>query len=229
MRFSGLPAQLLNGFRAIKVIELPLTTQPHGIQTDTPEQVAARNGEEPVKVMVGIRALTPGERESVLAAAYARAVSKGASGEVEASAAYAHAMSIYVTAAACIDPDSDHTKPLLFFGDTLEQAAETIRSSPLMTDDIVLYLREQQESWQDRIHPQALTVKDSDLYELAEKAAKSADFLEFLRPGMLVQFTHTLAGLLMSSLAESSGSITTSTPDTASSNEKPKKKPQKSK
>jgi hypothetical protein len=229
MRFNSLPEHLLTGFRALKIIELPLTTQPHGIQADTPEQVAARDGKEPVKVMVGLRALTPGERSEVLSAAYAYAISRGATGDIENSAVYQQSLAVYTAAMACVDHDSDRRAPILFFGDTLEQAADTIRRSPLMTDDTVVYLRERQEAFQDEVNPQALTVKDSELFELAQQAAKSADFLHYFRPAMLIRFTQTLAVLLLNSLEGNSGDTTASTVDGENSKTKPLKKTQKDK
>jgi hypothetical protein len=200
MRFSGLPAHLTEGYRALKIIELPLTTQPHGIQVDTPEQVAAREGTEPVKVFVGLRALTPGERSEVLSAAYAHAVSKGATGDVEKSAVYAHSLAIYTVAFSVVDSDSDRRRPFLFFGDTLEQAADTIRKSPLMTDDIVLYLRERCEAWADEVNPQALTIKDAELYDVLKKGLESPDFYFACRPGLLVSLLRSTTTLLLTSL-----------------------------
>jgi hypothetical protein len=207
MRFSQLPAHITQGFRALKVIELPLASQPHGLQPDTPEQIEARGDSEIVKPMVGLRALTPEERSDVLAAAFARAVSKGATGDVEKSAVYNQALAVYTVAQACVDPDSDRCKPFLFFGDNLESAADTIRKSVLMTDDIVLYLRERQECWQDEVHPQALTIRDTELYEIAKAAADDADFLFRMRPGMLINYALTL-GALCVSLAEASNTDT---------------------
>jgi hypothetical protein len=228
MRFSELPAHLTSGFRAIKIVELPLTSQPHGIQADTPEQVEARGGEELVKVMVGLRALTPGERGEVLSAAYAHAVSKGAAGEVEKSAVYQQSLAVYTVAMACVDSSSDRRRPVLFFGDTLEQAADTIRRSPLMTDDTVLYLRERQEAFQAEVDPQIGTIKDSELYDIAKKSVEDEDFLFFMRPGTLVSFTRCMAALLLSSLEanciDSYASITSG----EKSNEKPARTPRKS-
>lgn len=225
MRFSELPAHFTQGFRAIKLIELPLANQSHGIQVDTPEQIAARDGNEPIRVMVGLRALTPGERGDVLSAAYARAISKGATGEVESSAIYNQQLAVYTVAAATIDPDSDRRQPLFFFGESLESAADTIRSSPLMTDDILIYLRERQEAWQSEVNPQALTVKDNELYDITKRAAVDSDFLWCMVPGMLVKYTHSLAVLLLSSLEDSSGNTTTLTADGENSKVTPPKKP----
>lgn len=228
MRFSGIPAHMTEGFRALKIIELPLTVQPHGIQVDKPEQVEARAGHEPVKVMIGLRALTPGERELVLSAARARAISSGVSGEdIERSAVYNQALALYTVAAATVDPESDRRTPLLFFGDTLEQAAETIRTSPLMTDDIVLYLRERQECFQDEINPQALTVRDSELYDIAKKAAEDGDFLHFMRPALLISLSRTLAITLLASVGDNCGITIASPTNGENSNEKPPKTPRK--
>lgn len=209
MRYSDMPAHLTQGFRALKVIELPLATQPHGIQKDTPEQVEAR-GDSPVeKIMVGIRALNPEERSEVLSLAYSRAVSKGATGDVEKSAAYQLELAVATVGIAAVDPSSDRRRPILFFGDTLAEAVETIRKSPLMTDDIVLYLRERQEAFQDEVSPQALTVRDNELYDIAKKAVDDEDFLHFFRPGLLVKFSRTMAALVLSSLEGSYGDSST--------------------
>jgi len=211
MRFNQLPASITQGFRALKIIELPLASQPHGLQPDTPEQREARGDNETVKPMVGLRALTPEERSDVLSAAYARAVSKGATGKVEESAVYNQALAVYTVAQACVDPDSDRCKPFLFFGDNLEQAADTIRRSSLMTDDIVLYLRERQECWQDEVHPQALTIRDDELYQTAKSAADDADFLSRFRLGTLVNYALTLGALCVSLVEGSNGDTTVST------------------
>lgn len=213
MRFSQLPASITQGFRALKIIELPIASQPHGMQPDTPEQKAARGDNEIVRPMVGLRALTPGERSDVLSAAFAYAISKNASGKVEESAVYNQALAVYTVAQACVDPDSDRCKPFLFFGDNLEHAADTIRNSPLMTDDIVLYLRERQECWQDEVHPQALTIRDNELYEIAKKAADDADFLFRMRLGTLVNYALTLGALCVSLAEDSSGNTSASNSD----------------
>lgn len=218
MRFNQLPPSLTSGTRALKVIELPLASQPHGIQPDTPEQAEARS--ETVKVMVGLRALTPEERGDILSASFARASSRGATGEIEKSAVYNQALAVYTVAMACVDPDADRCKPILFFGDGLESAADTIRKSPLMTDDIVLYLRERQEAWQDEINPQALTVRDNELYDSAKRAVEDADFLWLMRPGLLVSFARTMAALSLSLLEGNSGDTTTSLESGIDSKEK---------
>jgi hypothetical protein len=230
MRFNSLPEHLLTGFRALKIIELPLTTQPHGIQADTPEQVTARDGGEPVKIMVGLRALTPEERGDVLAAAYARSVSKGAAGDnVEQSAMYQQNLAVYTVAAATMDPDSDRCKPCLFFGENLEHAADTIRKSPLMTDDIVIYLRERQEAFQDEVHPQRLTVKDGELYDLARRAAEDSDFFLSLRPFTRLSLLRFMAQMLLVSLEANFTDISASETDGENSKTKPLKRQSKSK
>jgi hypothetical protein len=226
MRFTQLPASLTAGTRALKVIELPLASQPHGIQPDTPEQVEARS--ETVRVLVGLRALTPEERGDVLSAAYARATVKGAAGDIEKSAVYNQALAVYTVAMACVDPDADRCKPILFFGDSLESAADTIRKSPLMTDDIVLYLRERQEAWQDEINPQALTIGDNELYDVAKKATEDADFLWRMRPGFLVKFANTMAALSLSLLEGSFGDTTTSSDAGISTSKKQSSEPKAS-
>lgn len=215
MRFS----QIAEGFQAFKVIDLPIANQPHGLRSDTPEQSAAREGAPVAQYRVGLRALTPGQREEVLCAAKDRAASRGVASDLHKNPIFDQALAVYTVAMACVDPDSDRGKPVLFFGDSLDGAAETIRSSPLMTDDIVYYLRERQEAWQDEINPQALTIKDSELYTTTQKAVEDADFLWQLRPGTLVSYTHSLACLCLSLLEANS---TTSSDSASVSTEKSK-------
>lgn len=212
------------GTRAVKVIDLPLANVPFGVQKDTQEQARERelNPEAYKMPRVGLRALLPFEREKVLELAETRV--KGGGTADESNPRYRHALAIYTVAAACVDPDTVPGKDAeLFFGNTIEEAAESIRKSPHITDDIVFYLREMQEVWQDQINPQALTIGDNELWDVAQKAAESADFLHSFRPGLLANLAHILAALLMNSLADKLPSTpalsSDSTPNTSGDND----------
>jgi hypothetical protein len=196
------------------VIDLPLANVPYGVQVGTPEQTRERerNPEAYPRLKVGVRALLPFEREKVLELAGARAKAKGGTAE-EANPLYRHAMAIYTVAVACVDPETLSGDAPLFFGDTIEEAAEKLRTSRHITDDIVLFLREQQEIWQDQINPQALTIADNELWSVAQKAAESEDFLHYFRPGMLARLAHLLAGLLLNAHEDK---LPSSAPATAS-------------
>lgn len=194
-RFS----EIQQGTRAIKVIDLPLANVPHGLQLGTPEQARERdlNPTAYPTVKVGVRALLPCERELVLELASARTKSKG--GEVsETNPIYNHALAVYTVAAAYVDPDTAPGQDAkLYFGDSLEEAAQAIRKSRHLTDDIVFYLRQRQESWQAEISPQALTLAEDKVFDAAKQAVDDKDFLELMAPGLLVNFTHILAAQLL--------------------------------
>lgn len=202
-RFS----ELEEGTRAVKVIDLPLANVPHGIQPGTHEQASARelNPQAYRTLRVGLRALLPFERERVLELAAARAKSKGGIAD-EKDPVYRHALAVYTVAAACVDPDAaPGTDAPLFFAPkgqdyNIEGAAEKIRNSRHMTDDIVIYLRERQEAWQDEINPQALTLADNELWEVTKKAVESDDFLFSLRPGLLVRLANIMAAQVVTLL-----------------------------
>lgn len=194
-RFS----EIQQGTRAIKVIDLPLANVPHGLQPGTPEQARERelNPTAYPTVRVGVRALLPLEREHVLQLTVARTKDKG--GEVsESNPIYNHELAIYTVAASYVDPDTPHGQDApLYFGDTIEQAAQALRTSKHMTDDIVFYLRQRQESWQAEISPQALTLAEDKVFDAAKQAVDDKDFLELMAPGLLVNFTHILAAQLL--------------------------------
>ncbi len=206
-RFS----EIQQGTRAIKVIDLPLANVPHGLQAGTPEQARERelNPTAYPTVKVGVRALLPLERELVLELAAARTKDKG--GEVSsANPIYNHALAIYTVAASYVDPDTPPGKDAqLYFGDTIEQAAQVLRTSKHMTDDIVFYLRQRQEMWQDEINPQALTLGADKMFDATRQAVESDDFLSLMRPGLLVSFTRTLAAQLLILLQDRLASTTT--------------------
>lgn len=210
------------GTRAIKVIDLPLANVPGALQSDTPEQSRERelNPKAYDAPKVGIRALLPSEREHVLELASKRAKLKGGEAK-EGDPLFDHALAIFTSAAACVDPETPPGKdaPLYFAPKndpfSVEAAAETLRRSRHMTDDIVYFLREQQEVWQDQISPQALTVAEDKVFESVREVAKDADFLLRMRPAMRLHFTRLMASLLLDSLERRFTSSTSETPPTS--------------
>lgn len=191
-----------------KLVELPLVNKSHGIQQGTPEQAAQWEADgKPESPVLGIRALGP--EEDLFTHEWAAAYSKehGVAEYDERNPVCLLAHRHYTLAMACVDPESDPRRPLLFFGDNPEEAAETLRKDPkhAITPDIVDYLYEQYEVWKDKVNPQALSLGDMSLSAAAEKAAENADFLTYFRPGALVTFTACMAVQYTSLLAERSG------------------------
>jgi hypothetical protein len=210
--------EIEQGTRAVKVIELPLANVPHGIQSGTPEQQRERELRPNAykKREVGIRALLPCEREKILELASARAIAKGGKAE-EGNPLFNHALALYTVAGSYVVPDAPAgTDPDLYFGDTIEKAAEKLRSWVHMTDDIVLYLRQCQEEWQTQISPQALSIGENELFDVTKKAAEDESFLAFMRPGMLAHFAHILAAQLLLLLDSKLSDTSTSSVSTTS-------------
>lgn len=211
---------------AWKELELPLANVPHGLQKGTPEQRAQweKDG-KPKPLRVGIRALSP--EEDLLAHEYASAYSAkhGVDEFVETNPICVLALQHYTLAMACVDPASDPYRPLLFFGDSVEEAADNLRCDPkhCITPDTVAYLYERYQVWRDQINPQALSLGDLSLHAAAEKAADDADFLLALRPGALLTFTATLAVQHVTLAAKISGASTTSKSGTIATSAKPRK------
>ena len=224
MRYSSdkIPA---SGWAFERVV-VPLANLPHGLQQGTDEQRAqAFRDSVSTAPVCGIRALTDGEEDTChrLAEAYAR--SQGVEKYDDVHPICVKALRVYQLATACVDPDSDPRAPLLFFGDTIEEAAETLRNDPKrnITGDTVAYLHERFEMWRDKVNPQANTLQDFRLAEAAEKAADDADFLAYMRPGLRLKFTHTLAALLVASPAWNSISSTLSSTEPSNSGASPQK------
>jgi hypothetical protein len=230
-RFS----QLALGTAAIKSVEFPRINVPYGVQRDSAEQKLARERDgtaEAKPVMVGLRALLPEEDDEVDRLAELYSKSKGVEKYDDVHPICVKARMVYTLALACVDPESDPCRPLPFFcdepyvadNDTIEKRAAMIRG-PGMTPDIIVFLHEHWLVWQDQINPQALTVADSELAELARKAAESGDFLLTLRPGLRLRLLHFMAALAVVALEVSgmSGGLTTSL--TSNPSPKPVRKP----
>lgn len=211
---------------AIERVVVPLANLPHGLQKGTDEQRAqAQRDSVSTAPVCGIRALMDGEEDAChrLAEAYSR--SQGVEKYDDVHPICVKALRVYTLATACVDPDTDPRAPLLFFGDTIEEAAEVLRNDPKknITADTVAYLFERYEMWRDKINPQANTLQDYELQLAAEKAADDADFLAYMRPGLRLKFTHTLAALLVASpgwISIASGLSSTAPTSSASSPQK---------
>lgn len=200
MRYGDVP---VSGW-AIERVTVPLANLPHGLQDGTEEQraQAATDGLKSAPTC-GIRVLLDGEEDNCHRLAEAYSKQQGVEQYDDVHPICVKALRVYLLATACIDPDGDPCAPLLFFGDTVEQAAEVLRNDPKrnITADTVAYLFERYEIWKDKINPQANTLHDFRLAEAAEKTADNADFLVSMRPGLRLKFTHTLAALLVASPA----------------------------
>jgi hypothetical protein len=214
-----------SGF-AWKRVEVPLANVPHGIQKGTPEQRAQWEKDGcPKPQICGIRYLLPDENMEVDARAAELAATKGVKEYTDTHPICVESRMICTLAMACVDPDSDPHKPVLFFGDTVEEAIDTLRrdKNRAITPDTIVYLHERYEMWRDKINPQANTIADYELQEIAKKSADDADFLANLRPGMRLRFTATLAALALPFLDQIFGSSSTLKSPSKTPSPKPRK------
>lgn len=220
MRLSDIP----KGFRAIKRVALPLVNVPSQFSADVPElneqrardcadAVAAGEPVIPDEVMVGLRVLTVDEMVTVYEKAGEFARKHGVTEPNESNPIYNVGVSIYVSALACCDVDSDPKDPMPFFGKRgdIESAALELLSSPHIGRDGIAYLAEQQELWQDMANPRANRIPPQKHYETIVQLADSdvnralKGFLA-LRPGMLFHLMRSMAVQLLSLLNQKSSS-----------------------
>lgn len=209
MKLSDIAA----GTRAIRRVPLSLVNVSSPLVPE-PQELAAQRAIDvseglPREIEVGLRVLTGAETADVFSRARAYCLRNGLTEPKESEPLYNLAVSVYKLALSCVDPDSDPKVPTLFFADdgrNVEQAAETIFTSPHVGRDGIAYLDEQQELWQDQCNPQALKVSSDQLFVMVEEVARDADFLRSLRPGLRVILAHFMANLLTNSPADKSHS-----------------------
>jgi hypothetical protein len=227
MRYSELSE---SGY-AIKRVTLPIANIPHGVQGGTDEQRAQWEADgKPTAPTLGMRILSPGEDIEVDHLAELSAKKQGVEKYDDVHPICVKERMVYTLATACVDPDTGSRAPLLFFGDTVEQAAATLRNDPkhVLTFDTVVYLHEIYEIWRDKINPQAGSIADYNLAEIHKKAAEDADFLAYLRPGMRLSYTHILAVQHLALLELTSTDTAFSRPAPTEKAKEPAKEPAKS-
>lgn len=212
-----------DGTRAIKKVVLPAVNSPGRQQVDQPELAAqrARDGNPGrTEFVIGLRVTTPGEQEliAVRANEYAAERKIDPAFRNERNPVYSLGYSLNLLAVTCVDPDGDPKNPRSFWGDTIDEAIDTIRHCEHMSRDSLLYLAEQQDSWQDAVSPQAKTLSPDQLFALMEEVATSPDASPFLdlRPGMQWQLLRFINGLYLNLLTASSPSVSSSSEEPSS-------------
>jgi len=154
-----------------------------------------------------LRALNEEEYGDVLSAALAYAKGKGLSAPEDGDALYERGKMIHTLALACLDRESSKDAPRPFF----DGGAEQIRKSEIMTPEVIAYLYERQQLWQDEISPLKSDLKPEQFLAAAVETAKgNMAFFVNSRPGIRWSFTRTLASLYVASLANSSPSSSSS-------------------
>lgn len=192
-RFSQF-TNILKGTRAIKRVTCPVVNVSANATADSPEA--------PLQFECGVRVLTGAEHEDVYAKALARTKRLGGE-DRDDSHLYNLSLQVYTIASAYVDPDSDPESPKLYFGDNIEDAAEKILKSELLSRDTLAYLAEVQESWQEQCNPQTAPSRD-EMLRCIEEGAKDASFFLLLRPGARQICMLTMAQMLVDLLKDKS-------------------------
>jgi hypothetical protein len=225
-------SQLLKGKRAVHKVRFPICNFRCPILPDLPELAEQREadrkawqaehgGEEPLRedeIEVGLRVLTGLELGEILREARADAIKAGVEDPKEGNTIYDLAVQVHTLAAACVDPDAPEEP---FFDGGVQQ----IRESEHLGRDGIMYLAEQQETWQDLCSPQALRLDGAELHSMIEELAGPESFSFFcqLRPGMRWTLLHSMASLLLISQTDKSNSSLPSEPSSTKSVPPPKR------
>lgn len=163
---------------------------------------------------LAMRALREDEYDDVLANARAFAKKRGESAE-DGDDLYERGKMLHTLAIACLDADSPEDVPALFFDGGVDQIA----SSEIMCPEVIAYLYERQQLWQDEVNPLLKALQPNEFFAAAVAVAGgNMAFFVGMRPGMRWSFTRTLASQLLSSLANSSSSTPSSEPQTTTKN-----------
>jgi hypothetical protein len=175
--------QIAKGKRARRALEFPLL----GGTTD---------GEPPL-LKVDVVVLTALEEAAVLAKARAFAKERGVDEPKDGNPIYDLGQWIHTLAVACVDSESPEDAPRPFF----EGGAEQILASELLGRDVIAYLYEHQQSWQDEVSPRARKIGAAELVAHVVEVAASEDPSPFLRlvPALRWSLHRSMAVALLTS------------------------------
>lgn len=170
------------------------------------------SGWEGPTVDVDVRVLTPGEDEEVLRRAHAEAKTGGVEHPAEGEPIYDRAIVVNTVALALVDHESPETAPAPFFA-----SADEIRASTLMSTEVLLYLMEQQELWQDERSPRIKDFTPAEfLATLVGVAGGNAGFFVGQRPGTQWLFMRTTCERYLTLLTQTSDGGSSSLVETSS-------------
>jgi len=163
-----------------------------------------------------VRALTAGEADRV--ESEARAYAKGLTSDTDSvDDLVDRGRKLHTIALAYVDVDSPPNAPMPVFDGGVEQ----IVASEELTPELIEFLYEQQQIWQDETNPLVSKMKPVDFVNAVVRTATGEDgdmsFFVSARPGMRWSFALSMARLLATSqtLKSLSGSATTGSPETA--------------
>lgn len=145
-----------------------------------------------------VRALTAGEADRV--ESEARAYAKGLTSDTDSvDDLVDRGRKLHTIAMAYVDVDSPQGAPVAVFDGGVEQIA----ASEELTPELIEYLFEQQQIWQDETNPLAAKLTPNEFINAVLNTAKGADgdmsFFVSARPGMRWSFALSMARLLATS------------------------------
>jgi hypothetical protein len=206
--------QITKGKRAVRVIDLPLMSEPDPSGA-------------PRTVRVALRVLTSAETTETVAFGLAYAQKHGSTAPKAGDPLYETGVRVKTLLLACLDPDNPDpdSEDARFFS-----SEEQIEASPEIGRDGIWLLYQLQEAWQDACSPQPAKMGLGEYYREVELLAKSDDpfYLERFRPALRASFARSMASQLWTLLASSLISGSSSEATTKTPPPKPGKGPRKS-
>lgn len=179
MRFSD----IVRGERRRKTITLPL-------QGATLSETGEWEGPT---VKLDVVALKSDEYTDVVVGARAYATAKGAPEDDELLERGRHLHTLFT---ACLDADHPAPAEVRFF-----QSIEEIDKSPNLGPELIAFLYEEQQFWQDEVNPLRKNLSPEQFVAgIAETARGNIGFFARMRPAMQWSFTHSMAKLLAASM-----------------------------
>jgi len=199
----GKYSAVVQGPRARKTIDLP---RPGAV-------VDMETGEwRGPTIKLDVRPLRGDEYDQVLADAKKYAEKLGATDPVEGDELFERGRLLHTLAIACVDKDSPADAPQPFFDGGVEQ----ILTSDELTPEVLAYLYEHQQLWQDAVSPLVKSMTPAEFATAVIRTASGENgdmsFFVSARPGMRWSFTLSMAKLLAASTLLASLSTSTSEP-----------------
>ena len=213
---------LMRGTRAIHVVDLPLVNVPNAGAEQSPELEAARKRDAellgttiealPKFAKIGLRCLRIRESAETFEGGREYAKGRGSENPTEDDPIYNLGVKLHTLARVCVDPDSDPSKPVPFFGTAQSfdddaavlSAVEDLQTHPALTVDALDYLIQQWEWWSDRVNPQIKNLNDHEMFSLIGSLVGDPDRFLSWRPGVQRSLVHFMALQLWSFLSPKS-------------------------
>lgn len=178
-------SNVVQGVRARKPIKLPLPGAQ--VDGDTGEWLGPT-------VELDVRVLREDEHTVVLKEALAFARKNGLEEPGDGDPLYEQGKMLHTLAIACIDRESPKEDPAPFF----DGGWEHIYKSEVMTPEVVAYLYQQQQIFQDEVNPLLKTMSAGEYMAAAIKTAQGdMSFFVNSRPGMQWSFLRTTVRQLL--------------------------------